>query len=128
MTSAMGAEKEDREIVLLRQIADVAEALLDTKNLEASPFLGYNRGLTEAQELRQCLRDLRLLQVREPTPPAAPARATSEGFPPGYDANGRPLDICACKRTFMDAENYRDHLPCEAVDWSARGERRAEKV
>lgn len=81
MTSAMGAEKEDREIVLLRQIADVAEALLDTKNLEASPFLGYNRGLTEAQELRQCLRDLRLLQVREPTPPAAPARATSEGVP-----------------------------------------------
>src|SRR5262249_21718742 len=39
--------------------------------------------------------------------------------PSGYDANGRPIDKCGClrenKRAFMDAEDYRDHLPCPAV-------------
>lgn len=52
------------EVELLRQIADVAEELLDTKELEKTPFVGYSKGLTPAQELRQALRDLRLVQAR----------------------------------------------------------------
>lgn len=33
----------------------------------------------------------------------------------GYDKNGRPLDVCSCAGQFMDAEHYRDHLPCPKV-------------
>jgi predicted nucleic acid-binding Zn-ribbon protein len=36
---------------------------------------------------------------------------------PGYDKNGRPIDRCYCDARFMDAESYRDHLPCPAVKW-----------
>ena len=35
----------------------------------------------------------------------------------GYDDKGRPIDLCACNQKFIDAEDYRDHLPCSAVKW-----------
>jgi hypothetical protein len=39
---------------------------------------------------------------------------------PGYDKNGRPLDACECGSKFLDAEDYRDHLPCPAIGWARK--------
>lgn len=35
----------------------------------------------------------------------------------GYRDDGRPKDACRCNKNFLDAEDYRDHLPCPEVNF-----------
>lgn len=35
----------------------------------------------------------------------------------GYHDSGRPRDACGCNKKFLDAEDYRDHLPCPEINF-----------